>query len=255
MVVIRSQQAVRTQQLQMQVAASPITLGNTHQTAMCHIAATTVIRTLNHAQSTFQLCKLWLLKHLTERSRLISRSLCEQFIDMVTAKLFSCFIEYYAMEQCEGVQVQHHIFLTPALYGGKWTALCPGCFTTRERASSTYQIEGWVVRIRIALCSVLKQAWKILGNKCFTILFCALQNLRVRRNSIFVHNNMTIGLFLQPTLMHNSIKTCMSHYHPQHVSGLDMPILRRNNCTNTASHRTKNGSNQISHNPNALPFP
>ena len=27
----------------------------------------------------------------------------------------------------------------------------------------------------------------------------------------------------------------MSHYYPRHVSGLDMPILRRNNCTNTAS--------------------
>ena len=27
----------------------------------------------------------------------------------------------------------------------------------------------------------------------------------------------------------------MSQYYPRHVSGLDMPILRRNNCTNTAS--------------------
>ena len=44
-----------------------------------------------------------------------------------------------------------------------------------------------------------------------------------------------LGLFLQPTLMHNSITACMSHYYPPHVSGLDMPILRRNNCTNTAS--------------------
>ena len=26
----------------------------------------------------------------------------------------------------------------------------------------------------------------------------------------------------------------MSHYYPRHVSGLDMPILRRNNYTNTA---------------------
>ena len=52
-----------------------------------------------------------------------------------------------------------------------------------------------------------------------------------------MHNSITtcIGLFLQPTLMHNSITTCMSDYHPRHVSGLDMPILRRNNCTNTAS--------------------
>ena len=44
-----------------------------------------------------------------------------------------------------------------------------------------------------------------------------------------------LGLFLQPTLMHNSITTCMPHYYPRHVSGLDMPILRRNNSTNTAS--------------------
>ena len=35
--------------------------------------------------------------------------------------------------------------------------------------------------------------------------------------------------------MHNSITTLMSHYYPRHVSGLDVPILRRNNCTNTAS--------------------
>ena len=48
-------------------------------------------------------------------------------------------------------------------------------------------------------------------------------------------NDCHIGLFLQPTLMHNSISTCMSHYYPRHISGLDMPILRRNNCTNTAS--------------------
>ena len=35
--------------------------------------------------------------------------------------------------------------------------------------------------------------------------------------------------------MYNSITKCMSHYYPRHVSGLDMPILMRNNCTNTAS--------------------
>ena len=45
----------------------------------------------------------------------------------------------------------------------------------------------------------------------------------------------SIVLFLQPTLMHNSITTCMSHYYPRHVSGLDVPILRRNNCTNRTS--------------------
>ena len=51
-----------------------------------------------------------------------------------------------------------------------------------------------------------------------------------------IHKNQhNLGLFLQPTLMHNSITTRMLHYYPRHVSGLDMPILRRNNCTNTAS--------------------
>ena len=52
---------------------------------------------------------------------------------------------------------------------------------------------------------------------------------------VFSTVHHSIGLFLQPTLMHNSITTCMSHYYPRHVSGLDMPILRRNKCTNTAS--------------------
>ena len=52
---------------------------------------------------------------------------------------------------------------------------------------------------------------------------------------VFSTVHHSIGLFLQPTLMHNSITTCMSHYYPRHVSGLDMPILRRNNFTNIAS--------------------
>ena len=52
---------------------------------------------------------------------------------------------------------------------------------------------------------------------------------------VFSTVHHSIGLFLQPTLMHNSITTCMSHYYPRHVLGLDMPILRRSNCTNTAS--------------------
>ena len=49
---------------------------------------------------------------------------------------------------------------------------------------------------------------------------------------VFSTVHHSIGLFLQPTSMHNS---CMSHYYPRHVLGLDMPILRRDNCTNTAS--------------------
>ena len=38
--------------------------------------------------------------------------------------------------------------------------------------------------------------------------------------------------------MHTSIWTCMSHY-PRHVSGLDMPIFRRNNCTNLLIYFSK----------------
>ena len=51
---------------------------------------------------------------------------------------------------------------------------------------------------------------------------------------VFPTMHHSIGYFLEPTLMHTSIWTWMSHY-PRHVSGLDMPIFRRNNCTNTAS--------------------
>jgi len=31
-----------------------------------------------------------------------------------------------------------------ALGGGEWSASCTGCFTPRERASSTHWIGGWV---------------------------------------------------------------------------------------------------------------
>ena len=49
----------------------------------------------------------------------------------------------------------------------------------------------------------------------------------LRKSDVFSTVHHSIGLFLQPTLMHNSITTCMSQYYPRHVSGLDMPILRR----------------------------
>jgi hypothetical protein len=44
-----------------------------------------------------------------------------------------------------GVDVQTHIFLTSALIGGEWSALCPRRFISRERALSTHWIGGWVV--------------------------------------------------------------------------------------------------------------
>ena len=52
------------------------------------------------------------------------------------------------------------------------------------------------------------------------------------------HPNVLKGLFriISSTNFNAQFNnTRMSHYYPRHVSGLDMPILRRNNCTNTAS--------------------
>ena len=59
------------------------------------------------------------------------------------------------------------------------------------------------------------------------------QNLKIPEDFSFSVWTLLLGYFLEPTLMHTSIWTCMSHY-PRHVSGPDMPIFRRNNCTNTA---------------------
>jgi hypothetical protein len=35
-------------------------------------------------------------------------------------------------------------FLTVALFGGEWSASCPGCFIPGERAPGTHLIGGWV---------------------------------------------------------------------------------------------------------------
>jgi hypothetical protein len=35
-------------------------------------------------------------------------------------------------------------FLTSALGGGEWSALCPGHFAPRERAPGTHCVGGWV---------------------------------------------------------------------------------------------------------------
>ena len=47
-----------------------------------------------------------------------------------------------------------------------------------------------------------------------------------------------LELFRQPTLMHNflySLKICLLHYYPRHVSSINMPIFRRKNYIHTAS--------------------
>jgi hypothetical protein len=43
-----------------------------------------------------------------------------------------------------GVNVQTQVFLTSALVEGEWSALCPGLFTSGERALSTYKLGDWV---------------------------------------------------------------------------------------------------------------
>jgi hypothetical protein len=48
------------------------------------------------------------------------------------------------MKTYGGVDVYIHIFLTLALVGGKWSASCPGRFTSVERAYGTHWIGGWM---------------------------------------------------------------------------------------------------------------
>ena len=96
--------------------------------------------------------------------------------------------------------------------------------------------------------SGLTFAWKWWGKEWYSQSEYSMPEAEIQIKVTYAHafnNTLTIwcfstvhhsiGLFLQPTLMHNSITTCMSHYYPRHGSGLDMPILRRSNCTNTAS--------------------
>jgi hypothetical protein len=48
------------------------------------------------------------------------------------------------MKTYEGVEIQHHAFLTSALDGDELSASRPGHFTLRERAPGTHCTEGWV---------------------------------------------------------------------------------------------------------------
>jgi hypothetical protein len=48
------------------------------------------------------------------------------------------------MKAYGGVDVQIHVFLTSALFGGKWSASRPGRFTPGKRATGTHWIGGWV---------------------------------------------------------------------------------------------------------------
>ena len=91
---------------------------------------------------------------------------------------------------------------------------------------------------RTVNCCVLSAiTTNTITNALFTVVYLLREISKPAKGSLlrFCRKQFLLGLFLQPTLMHNSITTYMSHYYLRHVSGLDMPILRRNNCTNTAS--------------------
>ena len=114
----------------------------------------------------------------------------------------------------------------------------------RERNPNTFRLHS-LFRVRnqatLFVCLSLPECGNIHVNNICNITF--------RFFYVFSTVHHSIGLFLQPTLMHTSITTCMSQYYPRHVSGLDMPILRRNNCTNTASGILQSAFNRCSVQP------
>jgi hypothetical protein len=48
------------------------------------------------------------------------------------------------MKAYEGVDVWTHVYLTPTLVGGEWSASLPGRFTPEEKTSGTHWIADWV---------------------------------------------------------------------------------------------------------------
>jgi hypothetical protein len=57
-------------------------------------------------------------------------------------KLSLCFIEPQTMKLYGRGKVQVHAFLIFVLYGGEWSALCPGCFTCGKGALGTHRSLG-----------------------------------------------------------------------------------------------------------------
>ena len=102
-------------------------------------------------------------------------------------------------------------------------------------------VKGLIVFNIVDVCGIADEFMNSYGDVLRKIFKLRRENevllarLKIKNVNHNIDNTLSLGLFLQPTLMHNSITTCMSHYYPRHVAGLDMPILRRNNCTNTAS--------------------
>jgi hypothetical protein len=59
-------------------------------------------------------------------------------------KVVSMFIKVLRNKEVWGMEVQLHIFLISALYGGEWSGSRFCYFTLGERASSAHWIGGWV---------------------------------------------------------------------------------------------------------------
>jgi hypothetical protein len=58
--------------------------------------------------------------------------------------LYRAKFTYLTMKTCWGVNVYIHVFLTPALAVGEWSASRPGRFTPWETVPGTHWIGGWV---------------------------------------------------------------------------------------------------------------
>jgi hypothetical protein len=52
----------------------------------------------------------------------------------MAGKVVPVLIKHYAMKTYGGVDVYIHVFLTLALIRDRWSASCPGCFISQERA-------------------------------------------------------------------------------------------------------------------------
>ena len=74
---------------------------------------------------------------------------------------------------------------------------------------------------------------------CMKLQFLWSQSvMRIPIRQLGDSNGFCTELFHQPTLMHNflySLRVCLLHYYPRHVSSINMPIFRRKNCIHTAS--------------------
>jgi hypothetical protein len=89
----------------------------------------------NHDRSVAR-CARMLLNRLQENTFLYSNLPCGKSKGKVGPT--------HAMKSHVEVKVLLHSFLTSTLDGGKCSASCPGCISSRKRALSTHWIESWV---------------------------------------------------------------------------------------------------------------